>query len=93
MWKRGTRKEYLERRNSVQVSICEYKKLRAKMVALECLLLNEDLDVWGRTETWWNGDNRCNLVILGYNLYRKDRDQWVGRGIYLYVTEGIGWIP
>lgn len=46
------------------------------MGELEYLVLNEDLDKVGITETCRNGENQwdMDMVIPGYKLYGKDRE-------------------
>lgn len=57
------------------ISICCIRGLQAKLKELECLVLNDNLDIVVISETCWNGKNQWDTVIPGYILYRQD---WEG---------------
>uniref|UniRef100_K7EZ72 Endonuclease/exonuclease/phosphatase domain-containing protein n=1 Tax=Pelodiscus sinensis TaxID=13735 RepID=K7EZ72_PELSI len=53
------------------------------MGELEYLVLNEEIDIIGITETCWNEENLWDTIILGYKIYRKDR------AVALYVKDNV----
>ncbi|XP_053897559.1 uncharacterized protein LOC128844145 [Malaclemys terrapin pileata] len=78
--------------NSDKFLKCLYTNARSlnnKMGELECLVMKEDIDIIGITETWWTEDNQWDTIILGYKIYRKDRTGRAGEGMALYVKENV----
>ena len=49
------------------------RSLTNKMGELEYLVLKEEIDIIGITDTWWNEENLWDTIIPGYKIYRKDR--------------------
>lgn len=47
--------------------------LKHKMSEQECLLLNDDIDVIGISETCWKDGNQWDILIPGYQSYWNDK--------------------
>lgn len=54
-----------------------------------CLRL-QDYDLFGITEMWWDGSHSWSVAIAGYRHFRKNRPEWQGCAVALYVTEQQG---
>lgn len=65
----------MQRRFGKEHSVQMYantKSLQANMEELECLVLNEDLDKVGITDTWWNGGKNSGIQ-LSLGILRKEK--------------------
>lgn len=58
-----------------------------KQDELELLAQQSSYDLIGITETWWDESHNWNVVMEGYNLFRKNRPNKKGGGVALYVKD------
>ena len=49
-------------------------------------------DVFGITETWWDGSYGWSVGIEGYTLFRKDWKARKGGGVTLYVNDWLEYL-
>ncbi|XP_053914607.1 hyccin isoform X2 [Cuculus canorus] len=54
---------------------------------LEAVVGQGDYDVIAITETWWDDSHNWTTAMLGYKLFRRDREGRKGGGVALYVKE------
>lgn len=47
-------------------------------------------DLFGITEMWWDGLHSWSAATAGYCHFRKNRPEWQGWSVALYVTEQQG---
>ena len=60
-----------------------------KKEELELLLQTEGYDIVGITETWWDDSHDWNVLVDGYELFKKNRKGRRGGGVALYVRRGL----
>ncbi|PKU48451.1 rna-directed dna polymerase from mobile element jockey- hypothetical protein [Limosa lapponica baueri] len=53
---------------------------------------SESYDIIGITETWWDNSHDWRIVMDGYRLFHKDRQERRARGVTLYVKESLEFI-
>lgn len=41
-------------------------------------MLSENIGIVGTSKKWWDAENQLDMVIPGYKLYRKNREECVG---------------
>ena len=64
--------------------------MATKHEQLENLLVYSNSDFLGLTETWLTSSSADALVVMpGYDVFRKDRDQGRGGGVLLYMKSTI----
>ncbi|KAJ7395238.1 hypothetical protein BTVI_157081 [Pitangus sulphuratus] len=64
--------------------------IRNKEEELEALAsLSQRFDITGVSETWWDASCNWSALLDGYRLFRRDRQGRRGRGVALYVIEGL----
>lgn len=77
-------------RQILQVIIYQQEKCKAKNKNLEFLARKEDIGSIGITEEQWKDKNQQDIVMPGYEVYRKDRlghrAGGVAQGLYYWPS-------
>lgn len=60
-----------------------------KREQLEHLVCNSNIDFMGLSETWLTNFSKAAIVLPGYKTVRKDREQWKGGGVLLYIRDTL----
>ena len=78
---------------------CMFTNMRSlmnenKREELEMIVMQEQIDVIGVTESWTHeGINDGEISLKGYTMFRRDRKNGIkerGGGVILYVKDSIG---
>jgi len=60
-----------------------------KQEELEAIVLLESCNLIALIETWWDESHDWSMVINGYRLFRRERQEKRGGGVSLYIKKSI----